>query len=335
MKKYIEDSFVNLNREIKLIEQTTQDLEVIINNLNQKIIENTNNYFLTDNSDMKEKIKQFLILQYDLLYYFQAKKNGLHTTYLLDDEVEKLPDVYLIDQKPERFEIDENILNTINISEGLTEEQAQELLYWTVNNTRDNINIGKNITGIPGDVYDNYNVMGYCGFSQFSSLYPLEHLGFEVTVNNIGEIKGGRHAYGTVVIPIKENNQIVNKRFLIDCTYRQFFTLPFNSFSRYISSTPDVAFYIKQDPKMIEFAKQLLKNGFIEATPENLENYLKPFFMKDYQFEDIMLAEKEFEEIDLLDAIQNRQVEFDYEEAEFDNWGCNLKLKPQENTMIL
>ena len=39
MQKYIENLFMNLNRERKLIEQTNQDLEMIITDLNQKIIE--------------------------------------------------------------------------------------------------------------------------------------------------------------------------------------------------------------------------------------------------------------------------------------------------------
>ena len=238
-------------------------------------------------------------------------------------------------ENTERFDLDENVLNTINISEGLSEEQAQELLKWTVNNTRDNLNISKNKLEISDDVYENYSLSGFCGFSQFSSLYPLKQMGLEVTVNNVGEIKGGRHAYGTVIIPIKENDQVVNKRFLIDCTYRQFFTIPFNSFSRYINSAPDIGFFIKENRGQTEFAKKLLKDGFIEATSENLEKYLKPFFMRSYQFEYLELVESEFNEIDLFDTIQNKQEEFDYEESEFDNLGCNLRFPYNQNSMTL
>lgn len=335
MQNYLEKDFKRLYNDIVEIEKNYKDFESILQVVKERIIDTNQKYFLTDNSEEKESLKDELLKEYDLLYYYQSKKNGVRKAYLLDSDIENLPDVYLIDQKPERFDLDENIINTIQISEGLTLEQAEELLKWTVNNTRDNLNTGIRINKCPKDVYDNYSLMGYCGFSQFSSLYPLQQLGLEVTINNIGEIKGGRHAYGTVVIPIKDNNKIVNKRFLIDCTYRQFFTVEFNSFSRYINSAPDIGFFIKEDKEKIEFAKELLKNGFIELTQENLEHYLKPFFMRDYQLENIEQAEEDFAKVDLLDAIQNRQVEFDYEASEFDNWGCNLKLSSMENSKIL
>ncbi len=81
----------------------------------------------------------------------------------------------------------------------------------------------------------------------------------KVTVNNTMDIPAIRHAYGTVVIPIRMANVIVNRRFLIDCTYRQFFTIQSNIIANYLDSHLSMAIFINQDKDQIQFTKELLK----------------------------------------------------------------------------
>lgn len=210
-------------------------------------------------------------------------------------------------------------------------EQATELLKWTVNNTRDNMNFSsKKNSVVFNDVYDNNSLMGFCGFSQFSSLYPLQQLGLEITINNMMDVCELCHCYGTVTIPIRVNGQIIKKRFLIDCTYRQFFTLPDNVVSRYLNNYPLVGFFSSLDEKYTRFSKELLKNGFVEVTNENIKNYLNPFLYSCISPENIEVASKKINDDEIVDILERKQVKFDFTKEEFENSGCNLDFISQK-----
>lgn len=327
MIEKIERQIVNFKNDISYFEK--QNAGKYINDflliIKEKIIENTKKYFEIDNYELQETLKKDLIMYYNLLYYYQAKVNGLERAYLLDDCLRKLPNIYMVDQNPERFEINNRLLHDINFEDGLTMEQALELLKWSANNTRDNLIFeGEQSTGMPEDVYGNSCLDGACGFSQFSTLYPLQQAGLEVTINNVRDVSGGSHAYGTVIIPIRVEDKIVKKRFLLDCTYRQFFTLPFNVVARYLSHSPFPGFFIYQDEGQIKFAKELLRNGFIEANLENMERYLKPFCYSCIPVDSITKVEKKFKELDIFEILEKKQTDFDYTEDEFIQWGFNL-----------
>lgn len=333
----ITKQILNFKSDIENAEntKTTDDIGLFLTVISEKIKEITKEYFDTKDYHEQELLKKDLIRYYNLLYYYQAKINGLERAYILSDGLEKLPDIYMVEQLPERFEINGELLKQINISEGLTIEQALELLKWTVNNTRDNlIAEGESSKGIPEDVYGNSSLVGACGFSQFSTLYPLKQLGLEVTINNVGQVCGERHAYGTVVIPIRSDGKIINKRFLLDCTYRQFFTLPFNVAARYLSHSPSVGFFVSQDEEQIKFAKELLKNGFVYASSENIEKYLKPFFYACTSVDNIYDIDKKFDDANVSEVIENKQEEFDYEENEFIEWGFNLEIGTSKSKTI-
>ena len=292
--------------------------------IKKKIIENictyTRMYYNTENLQNKSNLLSKLIDCYNKLFLCNATKDK-HGMYMLDKELENLPNIFILDDKPVRFDIDYSLLDSINVSEGLTEDQALELLKWTANNTRDNLNISCN-----NDVYGNESLMGTCGLSQYSTLYPLQKLGFEVTVNNIASVGNVRHAYGTVIMPIKTDSGIQNKRYLIDCTYRQFFDVNHNVVTRYIDDRPSVGYFVSKNPEEIQFAKELLQNGFVEANFKNLEHYLKPFFSSIIPISKIDKIDEEFKKINIEDIIKNHQSEFDYDEDDFKKWGFNLEI---------
>lgn len=316
---------------MKQISQLKKDItyldncNITLEDIRQNIKNNIREYHESSFEFEKTILIARLIKDYNSLHYLNYKSTGSERMYVLGEELSKLSNVYLVEQNPARFEIDNQIIDSINLAEGLTMEQAMELLKWTVNNTRENINISKKSKS-QTDVYENDSLTGWCGFSQFSSLYPLQKLGFNITINNIRNVNGGAHAYGTVVFPIKIGNQIVNKRFLIDCTYRQFFTIPFNVASRYLSAKPSIGFFIHENENLTLFAKKLLKSGFVEANQEELEKYLIPFAVSQVPFENIQQTEDKFRNLDLLKLIEEIQEQFDYDEQEFIDKNFNLEL---------
>ena len=246
--------------------------------------------------------------------------------YVLDDELQRIPNIFILDDKPTRFNIDESILANLDIEKGLSNDEALTLLQWVVNNARDNLDISNKSNNSNQRVYSNDDLSGTCGLSQYLTLYPLQKLGLQVTINNVGDMCHIRHAYGTVVIPINEDGNIINKRFLIDCTYRQFFLLKNNLISNYINNTPDIGFFVKESEEETRFAKELLSNGFTDAGKEALSLYLKPFYASSLTMDKVFKLDKLFNELDISNIVLNMGEEFDYDEDEILSRGMNIEL---------
>lgn len=201
-------------------------------------------------------------------------------------------DEFIIESKPIRTVVDDNLL--IQVSEhinngcedGLTESEIQTLLDWVVENTRRNI---EKYTG--QDITDN-DLMGLCGFAQTSSLTPLENH-FKETYNsttdfNTPDIKyvvnDLRHAFGTITFPLKTENGVVEKQYLVDVTFRQFFKRimcenPTYSLTGTFEMDPGyfLCNKIRKTKESIHLSKQLLKKGYVELTDENLKLYIDSF----------------------------------------------------------
>lgn len=70
------------------------------------------------------------------------------------------------------------------------------------------------------------------------------------------------------------------KSYLVDCTYRQFFTYSEVFFERIglpLNNGPSIGAYMMMDEDRIKMAEELLKNGYIEFTPENAKVYFDSF----------------------------------------------------------
>lgn len=323
MKKHLKKLVMDFKKNIDVCESKGLSIEENLENIKKEIQEETNAYYQINDDETKIKIKEDLVRNYNLLHYYRASLNGIRYAFLQEDDLKGLKEVYVLDEKPLKHEVNSTLLENIN-SASLTKEEANELLKWTVNNTRENLEKVNQYEKY--DVYGNASLIGCCGFSQFSSLYPLEKLGFKITINNVGSFSPLRHAFGTVTLPINENGKIINKSYIIDCTYRQFFTLPFNVVTRYFSGTPHPGFFIDANEDEIKFAKELLENGFVEATKENIEKYCKPFFATNFKMKDVKNIDKEFSKLDILNILENKTEKFDYDEEEFANGGYNLSI---------
>ena len=301
----------------------TDDKDTFFNNVKKSIIEKTKEYYHNNNQEILEDLGRL----YSMYHYIKFQKDR-NDTYNLDQELSLLPPIYTINQKPIRFDIDKELLKNIDISNGLTMDEALNLLRWTANNTRDNLDKFYESMNEDEEVYENTSLQGTCSFGQFSSLYPLQQLGLHITINNMHPTFRENHAFGTVIIPIREGNIITNKRFIIDLTYRQFFQIHQNVISRYLKSesTPNIGLFINFDESNKDFAIELLKNGFVEATDENIKHYFKPFTYKNLDLHHTDKVDQEYEKLDIIDIIENRQREFDWEAEDAIQSGYNLNL---------
>ena len=324
MTDYINKLLKELNTDIIYYEQNVQAKDSFLQELKKQIIKYTNIYDTSSELE-KESIKHNLTRYYNLLYYINAKKDK-ETMYVIDEELQKIPNIFVLDDKPTRFNIDNSILANIDIQKGLSNVEAETLLAWVVNNARDNLDISNKLNNSNQRVYSNDALTGACGLSQYLTLYPLQKLGFQVTINNVGDMCNIRHAYGTVVIPINEDGQITEKRFLIDCTYRQFFPLKNNLISNYIKGMPNVGFFVKENVTETKFAKELLSKGFTDGSLESLRLYLKPFYASSLTMANVFKLDKLFNELDISNIVLNMGEEFDYDEDEILSWGMNIEL---------
>ena len=195
---------------------------------------------------------------------------------------------FIIESEPERTLVSDYLLRQtaqhINngYKDGLTIEEIHILLNWTVENTRQNIEkyTGKNIK--------NDDLMGLCGFCRTSSLLPFKKI-FKETYNSTTDFpyvsEELRHAFGTIAFPLKTENEIEEKKYLIDITYRQFFKkiMCETKYKNDGTTEVDPGYFLcskkRKTIKSLEFSKQLLKKGYIELTNENLMLYINSFIL--------------------------------------------------------
>lgn len=90
-------------------------------------------------------------------------------------------------------------------------------------------------------------------------------------ISNISELlkkQGNEHEFTIATID--------GKKYIIDIAYRQFFAL---THSNQEEGHIDPGIFMMREPDKKKVAEQILKYGFIEATPENLENYISGFIL--------------------------------------------------------
>lgn len=254
------------------------------------------NHCLSANMDEQTKNA---IVQYVLLNY-QVNKNEVD---------EAIHFMYTNDTLPliETFEsnIINPILDKIALKNSLTEEEAGILIRWISSKTKEGLQIATCQASGRDISWD--NLFGACGVGQGISGLICQNLGLEITTNNIADtISDYRHAYLSVEIPIE--NSI--KTYIVDCTYRQFFTLWWLN-----PKEKSVGINMQEDDNLKNFADHVLKNGYFELTKENWESY---------QYGSTGIKKNlSYEEIKKI--LKNNQDELDYEEAELEEWGVSVR----------
>lgn len=116
-----------------------------------------------------------------------------------------------------------------------------------------------------------------------------------------------------------------DKDYIIDCTYRQFFTLDSNSLERLGVMGLDgcnPGIYMLQNMSRFNTARELLLNGYIEANDDNFKNYLDGFtlsFRNGLYYEWLGRVDYEvpYTIPQYLRFLNGEELLFDYEPIEF------------------
>lgn len=116
----------------------------------------------------------------------------------------------------------------------------------------------------------------------------LTKMNFKFLKFNIGDIfsESNIHELCLLYIPTKINDQIEDKLFILDPTFRQFCTQEENRFERYFEeerysvhrATPHPGYFLKLHEEGTILANNLIKYGYFEATNSNLKTYFDSFY---------------------------------------------------------
>lgn len=231
-----------------------------------------------DNDEKHNLLSELWTKYYKLAKELNVSTNEAYNINLITEE-----NSFIVNQESVNnimnYEMLSNSVDKIKNNIPLSLEEAKNILNWTVFNTKRNLSTILNSLNL--DV-NKCSLTGFCEVSQALSLMPLESIGLNVTKNRAQDCfeYPYNHVFGTVTFQISENSKTVNKTYLIDITYRQFFkTNKCNEGIYYIedeygdNAVPDPGYFADK-----EFAKKLLKDGYIELTEETAKLYGLPFF---------------------------------------------------------
>lgn len=228
-------------------------------------------YYDVDIASKGNELLELWTKYYQLASSYKIELDRAYDLYLLGENVSYVVNADINYKKDLEvpYDVIEKLKN--NISSGISIEEANALLSWCINHTWHNLSY----FGL--DMSRN-SLNGFCDIAQLSTLYPLEQLGLKVTKNNAGDSFNYPffHAFGTVELPIQEDDgKVSNKLFLIDPTYKQFFTAVRCNHGRYYAKeentglviAPDPGYFMRTDEeKMI--AEAIIRNGFILFSEE-------------------------------------------------------------------
>lgn len=257
--------------------------------------------------------------------------------------------------------IEEKLKNIINInkkdnilSNGITKDEAENLLNWIVQNAR------KGLEKEYGQSLKNASLRGYCGLAQGISAITLENMGLSPYITNVNPTfsnNSSRHAFVTVEFPISQpDGKIKNVPYLVDTTYRQFFTRDewtnFKDYyvndKKYGNKVATIAGYwtLKMENGKY-FTEELLSKGFIELTEENAKIYGDSFVLQGIERKNPTKVPKKNElttKISGKTYIENmfnyiNQENIDYQKEELEEANINIKtpamVKEEFNETIL
>ncbi len=180
---------------------------------------------------------------------------------------------------------------------GIRLDEAKLLLDWSLSNTW----LGIRQLGL--DVEHN-SLNGLCELTQIASLLPFERLGLPVTKNLAEECfhSPTHHCFGSVCFPIEDDitHFVSDVRFLVDASYKQFFSASRCHDGMYLHYDEDLGDYSKPDPGFFiesseekEFASSLIENGYVLANESNMKCYADGFRLSSYSKDELEEARKE------------------------------------------
>lgn len=144
-------------------------------------------------------------------------------------------------------------------------EECEQTLDYIVNCTRKRLSENHDLT--------TDTLRGNCISTAFFVGKYCKELGVRCSQLKLDEnLKYGMFHHFTIVHFPMPNGEV--KNYIVDCTYRQFFTYS-NSFLERIGvmKSSSIGAYMMMNDERKEMAEQLLTKGYIEATPEVMKQY--------------------------------------------------------------
>lgn len=298
-------------------------------------------YYDENISERKKELLDLWTRYYQLSHSYHLELPRAYDLYLLGENV-----CYIVDTKlnyQNQLDVPTDTIkhlkevvanNQINDKlEGISFEEASILLQWIVNRT------WKNLSLFSIDMSRN-SLNGFCEFAQLSSLYPLEQLGLKVTKNTAEDSFDYffHHAFGTVEIPISNQGTVTNQLFLIDPTYKQFFTAVRCNHGRYYAKEENTGMIVAPDPgyfmksrEEIEVCENLIQNGYLLLTEPVAKIYGSGFqkasiSLENYDQYDII---SNYDGNYYIDRIKNSSSKYCTDFEELDGYAFELEI-PEE-----
>lgn len=237
---------------------------------------------------------------------------------------------YIIDAKEIRKEVSEDevvkVIDKIKNKDFLTENEVYIILDWVVEKSRMILeNLGINI--------DTDTLDGWCDYFQYMTIHFFEKLGMPVTKNRSIDAFGYKfnHYFGTVTFPVLNNDSVSLKTYLIDGTYKQFFTKErcnldcYNNFryssvlKKEIPDSPDVGYFVKDK----KFASDLISNGYFYLNEESAYKYGEGFYLASLTKEEFI--NKNIKNINYLKAIMTSSSNYSSTLEDLDDFDINIE----------
>lgn len=238
------------------------------------------------NDEKYEKVSMLWTRYYQLSSKLGVYLDSAYHLYLVCEN-----ECYKIYQEPVMKEIDKSkvwiVVNhlkdvlehqRLGIMDGLSRDEVKMLLDFVVGHTRASFEM----LGI--DIKTN-SLNGFCELGQILSIHPFENLGLKVTKNKASDAFDYpfHHVFGTVSFPILENGVVLEERYLIDTTYRQFFSSVRCNEGRYYAKEENTGMIANPDPGYFvrnrDFAKDLMRDGYVILNLENAYQYGEGFYL--------------------------------------------------------
>lgn len=222
-------------------------------------------------------------------------------------------------------------------NQGITEQEVEEILKWTVQNARNELAKDGNL--------QEESLLGCCGLGQAITAQTLRNMGLNPNVCNVNPTIGentGRHAFITVNIPIKTSEKIEDKMYLVDTTFRQFFLRAevTNSRGEFIKDkefgnkvAPMAGYWLLKMQGGRELAEEILSKGYIELTEKRAKLYGDSFILEEKERKNPTRVPSKKELItgiegkQYLNNINNPKLhgEIDYDMEDFEEYKINIK----------
>lgn len=249
-----------------------EELEEVLNEIEKTY------YTMEISNEKHQKLERLWTAYYQILKKENIESSRGYQLYLLGENESFMTEARYKIPVIEKEKLQE-VLGKLERNITLTEEEMKVLLNQAVSYARKMI-------GSFGISVEENSLNGFCEIGQALTIMPFEERNFKVTKNTANKSFGypWNHAFGTVTCTVQEEDTYVEKTYLVDITYRQFFSTNRCNEGRYdaleentsLPTAPDPGYFLTTEREKL-FAQELIENGYIELTEENAKIYADGF----------------------------------------------------------